>query len=79
MIPPGEVRTYADVARLAGRPRAARAVANCLAQNYDPGIPCHRVVRSNQQLGGYNRGGTREKARLLEREGVILVGVCRPK
>jgi O-6-methylguanine DNA methyltransferase len=71
-IPRGEVMTYAAVARAVGRPKAARAVANIMAKNYDQTIPCHRVIRSDGTLGGYNRGGTVVKQRMLESEGVVL-------
>jgi methylated-DNA-[protein]-cysteine S-methyltransferase len=55
-IPLGETRTYKEVASLAGNPRAARAVGAVLKTNYDSEIPCHRVVKSDGSLGGYNRG-----------------------
>ncbi len=67
-IPPGETRSYQAVAEAAGSPQAARAVANLMAKNYDPTIPCHRVVRSDGSLGGYNRGGPEMKRAILERE-----------
>lgn len=67
-IPKGETRTYAQVAQLAGNPQAARAVGAIMRTNYDPTIPCHRVVRSDGSLGGYNRGGARSKQALLEEE-----------
>lgn len=70
-IPKGEVMTYKAVAKQAGSPRAARAVANIMAQNYTPDIPCHRVIRTDGSLGGYNRGGTEAKAALLRKEGYI--------
>lgn len=63
--------TYQEVATKAGNPKAARAVANVMAKNYDPEIPCHRVIRTDGSLGGYNRGGTRAKAELLQNEGVV--------
>lgn len=66
-IPKGETKTYKEVAELAGRPKAYRAVGNILNKNYDPSIPCHRVVRSDGALGGYNRGGER-KREILEEE-----------
>lgn len=66
-IPKGEVLTYKQVACEAGRPRAFRAVGNILNTNYDPKIPCHRVIRSDGKTGGYNRGAEK-KARLLKRE-----------
>ncbi|HEY9584462.1 MAG TPA: MGMT family protein [Candidatus Paceibacterota bacterium] len=55
-IPKGQTLTYAEVARLAGSPRAARGVGSILHTNYNPKIPCHRVIRSDGKLGGYNRG-----------------------
>ncbi len=61
--------TYSEVARRAGSPRAARAVGNILHTNYDPGIPCHRVVRADGTSGGYNRGA-RRKIEILHAEGV---------
>lgn len=60
--------SYKQVAKLAGRPRAYRAVGNILNKNYDPKIPCHRVIRSDGQVGGYNRG-TAKKISLLKKEG----------
>jgi O-6-methylguanine DNA methyltransferase len=69
-IPRGEVRTYAWVARQAGRPRAVRAVANVIARNAVPYvIPCHRVVPSSGGIGNYIFGSATKRA-LLEREGV---------
>jgi len=63
-IPRGETMTYKEVAVAAGRPRAYRAVGNILNKNYDPAIPCHRVVRSDGSLGGYNRGAGRKRTQL---------------
>jgi O-6-methylguanine DNA methyltransferase len=59
--------TYKQVAVSAGNPKAAQAVGNILGQNYDPNIPCHRVVRSDGTTGGYNRGAKR-KAEILKLE-----------
>lgn len=69
-IPIGSVMSYKEVAEAAGRPRAHRAVANIMSGNFDPTVPCHRVIRSDGGLGGYNRGGIEEKRRLLISEGV---------
>ena len=69
-ISKGETLTYKKVARLAGSPRAYRAVGNILTKNYDPKIPCHRVVRSDGTPGGYNRGREKKKA-LLKKEGAV--------
>ena len=71
-IPRGSVLTYAEVARAAGNPKAARAVANILAKNFDENIPCHRVIRSDRSVGGYNRGGTPVKKQLLVDESAVL-------
>lgn len=71
-IPKGHTMSYKEVATQAGNPRAARAVARIMSQNYNPHIPCHRVIHTNGTLGGYNRGGERVKEKLLKNEGVIL-------
>ncbi len=68
----GQVMTYGAVATKAGFPGAARAVGSLMKQNYDPQIPCHRVVRADGSLGDYNRGGTKRKAAILKKEGVVL-------
>jgi O-6-methylguanine DNA methyltransferase len=65
-IPRGSVLTYAEVARRAGSPRAVRAVGTVLAKNFHPDIPCHRVIRSNGELGQYNRGVARKRELLIE-------------
>lgn len=65
----GRVSTYGEIAKVAGRPGAARAVGNVLNKNRDNGVPCHRVVRSDGRVGGFAKGG-REKRRMLEKEGV---------
>ncbi len=66
-IPKGSTLTYKEVARRAGSPRAYRAVGNMLNTNYSPQIPCHRVVRSDGSVGGYNRGAQKKKI-LLQKE-----------
>lgn len=68
-IPKGEVRTYLQVAKAAGNDKAARAVASVMAKNYDPTVPCHRVIRTDGSLGGYNRGGVEAKRVILLKEG----------
>ncbi|OGI14271.1 MAG: 6-O-methylguanine DNA methyltransferase [Candidatus Moranbacteria bacterium RIFCSPHIGHO2_01_FULL_54_31] len=70
-IPKGKTLSYAEVARRAGSPGASRAVGSLMKQNFDPAIPCHRVIRSDGSLGEYNRGGTKAKARKLRAEGVL--------
>jgi AraC family transcriptional regulator of adaptative response/methylated-DNA-[protein]-cysteine methyltransferase len=68
-IPRGERRSYAQIARQVGSPRAVRAVANaCGANPTALAVPCHRVVRSDGALGGYRWGADRKQAILdLER------------
>lgn len=66
-IPKGETLTYKEVAQKAGKPNAYRAVGNILNKNYNPDIPCHRVIRSDGKTGGYNRG-REQKARILKSE-----------
>ena len=68
-IPRGKTITYKELAKKVGRPKAVRAVANAVGANpCAPYIPCHRVVRSDGTLGGYNRGGTEQKRAILKRE-----------
>ncbi len=67
-IPEGKTLTYKLVAEKAGRPKAYRAVGSILKTNYDPHIPCHRVVRSDGGMGGYNRGGMEVKREILRKE-----------
>lgn len=71
-IPYGRTATYADLARAAGRPGAARAVGSTMAGNRCPiVVPCHRVVRADGGLGGFSSpDGVKQKRRLLELEGV---------
>lgn len=72
-IPPGETRTYGDLAAAAGRPRAARAVGTAMATNpLPPLVPCHRVVRGDGRIGNYGAGGTARKIEMLTREGVPI-------
>ena len=67
-IPRGETRSYSDIARAVGSPKAARAVGTACATNPVPIIvPCHRVVREDGSLGGYAYGLDRKRT-LLERE-----------
>lgn len=70
-IPRGRTLNYKEMARLAGFPRAWRAVGNVLNKNRDSNIPCHRVIKSDGRIGGYNRG-TKQKISLLRREGVVI-------
>lgn len=69
-IPKGKFLTYKQVAEKAGSRKAYRAVGNILNKNKDSKIPCHRVIRSDGKIGGYNRG-SQEKINLLKKEKVI--------
>ena len=70
-IPKGKTMTYKEEATRAGNPRAARAVGAVMRTNYDPTIPCHRVVKSDGSFGSYNRGGTLKKRAMLKAEGAL--------
>ncbi|NTV55035.1 MAG: MGMT family protein [Candidatus Moranbacteria bacterium] len=71
-IPKGTTMSYGEVARRAGFPGAARAVGSLMRKNFDPSVPCHRVIRFDGRLGEYNRGGEDVKRKLLEKEGVLF-------
>ena len=70
-IPTGKLKTYTQVAKAIGKPKAVRAVANAIGKNpFPPKIPCHRVIRSDGKLGGYSaKGGIKTKKKLLKNEG----------
>ena len=71
-IPKGKVLSYKTVAKLAGNPRAWRAVGNILNKNPDPKtILCHRVIRTDGKIGGFKEG-TKKKISLLKKEGIII-------
>jgi len=69
-IPRGKTFTYKQVALAAGSPGASRAVGSILKKNFDPKIPCHRVIRSGGKLGHYNRGAGNKEI-ILRKEGAI--------
>lgn len=68
-IPKGKVLTYMEVAKKAGNSKGARAVGMIMSKNFDPKIPCHRVIRSDGKIGNYNRGGSLAKKKILTAEG----------
>ena len=72
-IPFGETKSYKDIAISIGKPNASRAVANACGQNPLPVIrPCHRVICSNGNIGGYSApGGAQEKIKLLKAETIL--------
>ena len=72
-IPPGRVATYGDVAEMAGRPGAARAVGNIMRDCGARDVPCHRVVAAQGGLGGYG-GEPGLKRALLQAEGITVRG-----
>lgn len=72
-IPPGRVSTYGDVAKMAGKPRAARAVGNIMRDCGRSDVPAHRVIAAGGRLGGYG-GNEALKRALLAAEGVPLRG-----
>lgn len=84
-IKKNKVKTYKEIAKLSGRPKAYRAIANILSQNRNPNIPCHRVIKNDYTVGGY-KGSLKNswlKLALLLKEGIIAVmptdtiyGIC---
>ena len=70
-IPKGKTLSYKHIAQQAGSPKASRAVGSIMARNSDISVPCHRVIRSDGNLGSYNglRGKTKES--LLQQEKAI--------
>ena len=71
-IPRGRVATYGDIAALAGRPRAHRAVGTLMRQAADPSLPAHRVIAAGGRLGGFG-GRPDVKAQRLRAEGLIVI------
>jgi len=84
-IPKGGFLSYFEVAKRAGNKKAARVVGNLMKKNYNKQIPCHRVIKNNQEVGGY-KGSTQNsylKVGLLLKEGAVgviptdtLYGIC---
>lgn len=72
-IPVGRVATYGDVAAMAGREGAARAVGNIMKGCGRPDVPCHRVIAAGGKLGGYG-GSESLKRALLIAEGIVVRG-----
>ncbi len=69
-IPRGRVATYGDIAALAGRPRAWRAVGTIMRTCRSPTVPCHRVVAAGGRVGGYS--DPFRKRQLLQDEGIVV-------
>ena len=73
-IPEGKVTTYGDIARALGHPRASRVIGRILNKNPNPLVtPCHRVIKSDGNIGGYAFGKVRKKE-LLKKEGLCFIG-----
>ena len=70
-IPRGKVLAYKQVAEKLGNKNLTRAVGNALSKNRDSRVPCHRVIRNNGKIGGYNRG-EKKKIGLLIKEGLKI-------
>lgn len=72
-IPAGQVATYGDIAAIAGRPGAARAVGSAMRRNPDNAdVPCHRVVGSDGAMHGFAFGGITTKQSKLRAEGASI-------
>jgi len=78
-IPPGQTRSYGEVAALCGDRHAARAVGQAMARNPFPiVVPCHRVLAAGGRSGGFSaRGGVHTKLRLLAIEGALPASPAR--
>ncbi|MEA3343943.1 MAG: MGMT family protein [archaeon] len=73
-IPKGKITTYMELAKALGNPRASRAVGNALNKNRRlKVIPCHRVIKSSGEVGGYSRG-KEKKIAFLKKEGILIKG-----
>lgn len=70
-VPKGKVTTYQELAK-ALNTKAYRAVGNAMNKNpYAPEVPCHRVVKSNGEIGGF-ASGTKKKIQMLKKEGIEI-------
>lgn|SRR3989344_6874846 len=70
-VPKGKVTTYGSIAR-ALKSKGYRAIGNAMNKNpYSPKVPCHRVVKSNGELGGF-AFGVEKKIEMLKKEGVVV-------
>ena len=69
-IPKGKVSTYKILSKKLNS-KAYRAVGNALNKNKSKQVPCHRVIKSSGEIGGFNKG-TKNKIKLLKKEGIII-------
>ncbi|MDP4012445.1 MAG: MGMT family protein [Candidatus Nanoarchaeia archaeon] len=74
LIPKGKVASYKTLSE-AMNSKAYRAVGSAVKKNpYAPGVPCHRVVKNNGEIGGYSGpGGVKRKIEILKKEGVEII------
>jgi methylated-DNA-[protein]-cysteine S-methyltransferase len=70
-IPKGKVATYAGIAKAIGNPKASRAAGNSLSKNRSKSVPCHRVIRSDGDVGGFAHGKNK-KIEMLRSEGIEI-------
>ncbi len=72
LIPKGKISTYKEIARALKNPNSSRAVGNALNKNpYAPIVPCHRVIRTNGEVGGFASGSSKKMA-ILKKEGIVI-------
>tara|TARA_B100001013_G_scaffold253055_1_gene157605 strand:+ start:307 stop:627 length:321 start_codon:yes stop_codon:yes gene_type:complete len=74
-IPKGKISTYKEIAKSLGNKNLVRTVGYILSKNTDRvNIPCHRVIRSNGEIGGYtSKNGISEKIEILRSEGIKII------
>lgn len=70
-ITEGKTLSYKQVAELSGSPKAFRAVGNILKKNYNPEIPCQRVIKSDGSLRNYNKGKKIKKEMLVKEKFLV--------
>lgn len=72
LIPKGKISTYKEVAAALNNPKSVRAVGNALNKNpHAPIVPCHRVIKSNGEVGGF-ANGIKKKIAILKKEAIII-------
>ncbi len=69
-IPKGKVTTYKDIAN-ALKSKTYRAVGRAMKKNHNKNIPCYKVIKSNGEIGGFNKG-IKKKIRLLKKDGIVV-------
>jgi O-6-methylguanine DNA methyltransferase len=69
---PGKTKSYGEIARAIGKPKAVRAVGGACGANPIPVlVPCHRILAANKLIGGFS-GGIERKRAMLKREGIEI-------